>query len=1200
MFFKIAAFEFRYQLRQPVFWIAAVIFTLLPFGIIASTVVQLGGTGNVHMNSPFVIAIVLQLFATIYMFVTPAVVGNVILRDDETGFGGILRSTRVSKFDYLYGRFTGAFAALCLNFLAVPVGLLLGSLAPWVDKDTLGPFVAQHYLVGYAVIALPIIFLTSALFFTLTTVTRSLVWTYVGVIALFAARTIAGFALGRPELLHIAALIDPFGGAAFGAATRYWTAFERNTMLPPLAGDVLVNKVVWLMVAVAALAAAFPLFRFQAGAVANRRARRTAELAEQADAAPAPQEAPTVMPRPVFNRATAWAQLWARTKLDAKQVFLSPGYFVLLALAAALSLSNLWFSLEISLYGGRIYPVTVANIAALAGIFTFFTQIIAVYFSGELVWRESERKTHEIIDATPVADWMFVGPKTLAISLVLVSTFIVGIVVAMLFQTAKGFFSYEIGEYLLWYVLPNAIDVALIAVLAVFVQVLSPHKFVGWAVMIAYVIVSTAMVALGLEHNLYNYGSGPAVPLSDLNGQGHYWIGAYWFRLYWGAFAVILLVVSYALWRRGTETRFLPRLKRLPLRLRGTAGVLAAAALAVFIASGVYIFINTNVWNVYRSHLDVDRMTADYEKKYLRYENLPQPKVDFVKLAIQIWPHRTWAEATGGFVIQNRTNAPISVLHVRFDRGTKVGAVYVPNATLVSNDRLFNYRIYRLDQPMLPGETRAIGFVTRRGQRGFRNNGATLDIMDNGTFLNSNELAPFIGMDRSELLQDRAKRRKYGLPADLGQPALATPGADMFNDLRKDSDWVRADLTVTTDADQTPIAPGYTVSDVTANGRRTVHTVTDSPILNFFSAQSGRYAISTVNYKGVAISVYYDPKHPWNVRRIQRAMENGLDYDQANFSPYQFHQVRVLEFPTPQGTFAESFANTIPWSEGIFFIADNRDPDLVDMVTYVGSHELGHQWWAHQVIGANEQGGAMLSETLAQYTAAMAMKRLYGPFMMRKFLRFELDSYLRSRGGSVLEEEPLDRVETQDYVYYRKGSLAMYRLQDEIGEANVDRALRQLLHDFAFKGPPYPTTVDLIKDFRAVAPADKQQLITDLFQKITLYDLKAKKAVWRKRADGAYDLALTVDARKVYANGQGKETATPMNETVDVGAFDVEPASKGYGAKDVIAIERVPIHSGLQTIHLVTSRAPKYAGIDPFNTMITRDSEATITKAQAG
>jgi aminopeptidase N len=910
----------------------------------------------------------------------------------------------------------------------------------------------------------------------------------------------------------------------------------------------------------------------------------------------APPQLPGTRTRPVFDARAARAQLWVRTKLDAAQVFKSPAYFVLLGLAAALSVANLWFSTEVGGYGGKIYPVSRVMMDALRGVFPAVTLIIATYYAGELVWREKERRTHEIIDASPAPDWMFVLPKTLAISIVTLTTLLIGVVVSIVTQAIRGYDHFQIVDYLIWWVIPNGIDLIQIAVLAIFVQTLVPHKFVGWAVMVVYLISTIVLTNIGFEDNLYQYGGGPSTPTSDMNGLGHYWIGAYWFRLYWSGFALMLLVLAYALWRRGTETRLRPRLRQLPRRLTGTAGVVMGVGLAVFVATGAWAFYNTHVLNPYRTQLGDDKWAADYEKQFLRYEHLPQPKIASVKLDIQIWPHQTRVVTRGVYLIQNRSAQPITQLHVRFVRDTKVDALVITGAHLTKDFGDYNYRIYTFDKPMQPGEIRALAFITTLQQRGFKNSGDMLRIMDNGTFVNAEDMQPHLGMDRNFLLQDRAKRRKYKLPEELRMPKLGTPGADQVNYIGHDSDWVTADVTVTTDADQVPIAPGYMVSQAVANGRRTARFVTDSPILNFFSAQSARYAVSTVPYKGVNISVYYDPQHPWNVPRIQKAMKAGLDYYQANYSPYQFHQVRVLEFPAPQGSFAESFANTIPWSEGIFFIADERDPERIDMVTYVGAHELGHQWWAHQVIGADEQGSTMLSETLAQYSAAMVMKHLYGPDMMRKFLKFELDSYLRARGGDILQEEPLERVENQPYIHYRKGSLVMYRLQDEIGEAVVNRALRRLLHDYAFKGPPYPTSAELVKDIRAEAPADKQALITDLFEKITLYDVKASHAVARKRPDGRYDLTFTVDAKKVYADGSGHETPAPMNETVDVGAFDVDPGGSGYNQSKVIAVQRVPIRSGVQTVSMVVSRAPKFAGVDPFCELIDRDAAAATTK----
>jgi ABC-2 type transport system permease protein len=1203
MFVKIASFEFRYQLRQPIFWVALPLFAFLAFGSVASSNIQLGSTDSIHKNASFVIALSTVTFAVFYLFVVVAFVANVIVRDDDTGFGAIMRTTPIRKYEYLYGRFAGAFAVSALAFLAVPFGLWLGALAPWVDKETLGPVVLGDYVYGYVVLALPILFLSSALFFTLTTLTRSMMWTYIGLVALLVLRSVFAAVLSKPGYEHIAALGEPFGTSALGAATQYWTASERNRLMPPIAGDLLWNKVLWLGVACWVLALAYRLFSFES-AERSGRPRGPSSTVEPAQIGRTLTGPVGRLAKPSFGARATWAQLWARTQLDAKQVFLSPAYFVLVGLAILLAGLLMWLSTTITQYGGRLFPVTRMMIQALA-VFDFFALIISIYYAGELVWRGREQRAQEIIDATPVADWMFVVPKTLAISLVLISTLFVGVVVAIIMQAAQGYFHFEIGKYLLWWVLPHSIDFVLLAVLAIFVQTLSPNKYVGWAVMAAYLISTLVLANLGFEHHLYRYGGEPPVPLSDMDGQGRDWIGAYWFRLYWSVFALILLVLSCVLWRRGTGALLARRLRALPRRLRGTAGVVLALAIATFLGSGAFIFYNTNILNPYRTQLADERWAADYEKKFLRYETLPEPRVASVKLDVQIYPREPRVETQGSFTVQNRTSAPLSVIHVRFPRDLVVDNLTIAGAHLQKAFAGYNYRIYAFDQPMQPGETRTVSFSTTLAQHGFRNSGNVRRVVDNGTFLNDQQLVPRIGMDRRLLLQDRAKRRKYGLPPELRMPKLGTPGADQANYIRREADWVTADITVTTDADQIPIAPGQAVGQTVKKGRRTVRFVTDSPIMDFFSVQSARYAVATEAYKGVQITVYYDPQHPWNVARIEKAMRAGLDYYQANFGPYQFHQVRVLEFPAPQGNFAQSYANTIAWSEGIFFIADNRDASRIDMDTYVGAHELAHQWWAHQIIGADEQGSTALSETLAQYSAAMVMKHMYGPYMMRKFLKFELDSYLRSRALDVLQEEPLERVENQGYIHYNKGSLVMYRLQDVLGEDVVNRALRHLLHDFAFKGAPYPTSLDLVRDLRAEAPTDKQQLITDLFEKITLYDLKASNAVAKRRGDGRYDLTFTVDAKKLYADGQGNETPAPMDETLDVGAFDMEPPAlaafamqgdAGYDATKVITVQKRRIHSGVQTITLIVSRLPKFAGVDPFNELIDRNSGATITK----
>lgn len=1182
MFTKIASFELRYQLRSPVFWVAVVLFFLLSFAAMAVDQVHVGGdNGNLHRNAPFAIAQLHLIMAVFFMFASTAVVANVVVRDDETGFGPILRSSRIGKFDYLYGRFAGAFLAVLIAFLAVPLGTFVGAMAPWLDKEVIGPVRLGDYLYSYAVLGVPTLFLTSAIFFAMATVSRSLMATYVSMVALLMVWLVATAVTDRPELEKIMALAEPFGLAAYGVGTKYWTVAERNTLNLPLAGALLWSRVIWTGAAAVILASAYRFYRFETPGAKLGKARRDAEDAPPPAVRDA-QPATTV-------RNAAWIQFVARTRFDMGQVFKSPAFFVLLALGVFNAGGGLWFAN--SLYDTDIYPVTRVLIGVLRGAFTFIPVIVAVYYAGDLVWRERDRRTEEIIDSTPAPDWVFAAPKVIAIALVLISMLLASVIVSMVIQAMKGWFDFEIGKYLYWYVAPVSVTLVLIAILAVFVQSLVPHKFIGYAVMLVYLIVMQTLTSLHFEDFLYRYAGGPPVQLSDMNGQGQFADIRRWFLAYWLAVGLVLSLLTYALWRRGRNIDLLPRLARLPHRLNGVAGIAMAACVAAAVGLGGFIFYNTHVLNVYRTSQDDEARTADYEKTLLRYESVPQPKITDVKLQVDLYPHEHKAVARGVYVFENRTSQPIRELHVRFNMDVRVEGLSVEGAWPKQTYEKFNYRIFAFDTPMAPGERRTLSFQTERSNRGFRNsdNGWTR-VYDNGTFLDDRDVSPSLGMDRDALLKDRAKRRKYGLPVEMRMPKLEDEKARAFSLLGKDADWVNADITVSTVADQTPIAPGYKLSDKIVGGRRIAEFRTEAPIARFFSVQSAAYAQKHETYKGVDLGVYYQPTHPWNVDRMIKALKVGLDYNQANFSPYQFRQVRVLEFPA-YADFAQSFANTIPYSENLGWILDARDPNKIDMVTYITAHELGHQWWAHQVIGANMQGATMLDETLAQYSALMAMEKLYGPTQIRKFLKYELDRYLRSRGGDVVEELPLERVEDQGYIHYRKGSLVMYRLKEEIGEDKVNRALRTLISRYAFKSAPYPTSKELVDLFRAEARPDQQQLITDLFEKITLYDLKAKSAKAVRRPDGRYDVALTFDAHKLYADGHGKETEAPMGDTVDIGFFNREPGKDGFTAADVVAVKRMAVHSGLQTVTVTLDKAPKLAGVDSFNKLIDRNGD---------
>ena len=1233
----ITAFEWRYQLKSPVFWVGCILFFLLAFGATASDNVQIGGIGSVHKNSPYAILQILGVFGMFATFITVALVANVVVRDDETNFAPIIRSTSVGKASYLIGRFTGACAAALVVLAMVPLGVLVGSAMPWQDVEKIGAFLPGDYLYALFAFGLPTLVLTGAIFFAIATATRSMMWSYVSAAAMLSLY-ITALVLVRddPGSDRVAAILDPFGLSALRFATKYWTSAERNAQLPAFSGVLLANRLLWSGIALVIFGVAYRAFGFEmrfearetgdtaaaadvahpAKAVKLSRRQRAAkehhaELAAMGETNPAgvrevlaasSRKASALLPDiPPATKATGRAQLWELTKVDMNFVFRSPAFFVLVVIGLLNSAATAWIIGQI--YGSPSYPVTRLMVEALNGSFTIMPTLIAIFYAGELVWRDRDRRMHEIIDATVAPDWTRLLPKVLAISLVLLSSVLLAVLGAVISQAVRGYFHFHIEEYLLWFVWPSTIGAVLLAIFSMFVQVLVPQKYIGWGVMLAWIVVTMTLNQLGFEHHLYTYGDTPDVPLSDMNGLGRFWIARAWFEVYWFAFATMLLVVMHGLWRRGTTVSLRARARQFRHRLHGRPLVVLCGAALVWVATGGWIFYNTNVLNTYTTQPQRDKLAADTEKTLLPFEKVVQPRVSTVSLDVQLYPRQARAVTHGRYTLVNRSAQPIDTLHVYWGQRLRLDQVAFDGATVLTDYPRLHYRIYKLAAPMQPGEQRAFGFTTTLEERGFPNSMPLTTLVANGTFVNNMDITPAIGFVRLGLLEDRAKRRKYGLPSELRPPKLEDDSARAFNGFTHDSDWVDSDITVTTDGDQTPIAPGRTVSDTglvaDANARRTAHFKSDAPIMQFFSIQSARYDVrkSVWHAPGhdVDLAVYYTPGHEYNVDRMLAAMRTSLSLYIEKFGPYQFNQARILEFPA-YAQFAQSFANTIPFSESIGFIQHYSDPEKIDIATYVTAHEIGHQWWGHQLVPSNQQGDPMLTETFAQYSALLTMENVYGRDEVRRFLKYELDKYLRSRGGAVLEELPLNRVEDQDYIYYRKGSLVMYWAKEALGEEVVDRSLRKMLAKFAFKGAPYPNTTDFLAILRAEAGPQHDALITDLFEKITLLDLKASNATATKRADGKYDVAFDIDAKKFYADGAGKQTEAPMDEPVEIGVFTAQPGTKGFGAKDVLVLRPQSIETGKLRVDLIVDRAPAWVGIDPYNKRIDRNSDDNLTK----
>ncbi|MFC4314011.1 ABC transporter permease/M1 family aminopeptidase [Steroidobacter flavus] len=1200
MLTQVARFELRYQIRSPIFWITSFIFLALTFTLVTSDDLRIGWGGYVARNSPFAIATMCMIMVIFAIFIVTTFVSNVILRDDESGFGPIVHATRLTRFDYLFGRFTGGFLTTCLVFLSVPLGVLIASAMPWLDPGTVGPFQPGAYLYAYLVLCVPTLFVLSASFFSLATVTRSMIATYIVALVVLMAYLLTTTYFARKEFADIAAVLDPFGMSGFRSVTQHWTASERNSLLTPIVGHFLQNRILWVTIAFALLAVTWRTYKSQLSSATKASKRPAEEKAENNAPAAGP------LPRPSTDtQSLGWGPLVALTKFDVLSVLRSPAYIVLLGIGFMNTVVGLWYAGEDNV--SITLPVTRIMIKTLIDQFTLIPLIIAAYYAGELVWRDRERRVNEIVDATPSADWAFVLPKIIAIAIVLFSMALISVGAALCVQAVKGYFDFEFSHYLVWYVLPWLLNMVMYAVLAVFVQMLVPHKFGGLLITLLVLVAQMSLSKLGFEHNLYHFASSSPVPLSDMNGQGEFAKHAAWFRLYWAAFSAILAVLAYGLWRRGASSPLKGRMQRLPSRLQGPAGFMAAGAAAVMVAAGGYIYYNTNVLNEYRTFIDSTHWSAEYEKTVLPFEKVTQPRIVDVKLNVDIYPTEPRVVTRGTYVVENRTNGPLSEVHVTWPRQlemksflgpmvvaeVQMQSLEVPGAKMTREFPDLHYRIFTFDQPLAPGQRAEVRFETVREQRGFKNTNNEMRVVENGVFIDNWQIAPVLGPNRWVLLADRTQRRKFGLPDEIRPPALEDESGRAHHYFRHDSDWINADVTVTSTADHVIVAPGQQLDTKVEGDRRVSHFRTEAPIQNFFSIQSARYAVKEDKWNDVKLAVYYHPTHPYNVDRMITAMKASMDYYSTNFSPYQFNQFRIVEFPA-YSNFAQAFPGTIPYSEAAGFILDSTHRDRIDFITYVTAHEAGHQWWAHQVIGADMQGQTVLSETLAQYAALMVMERMYGVEEIRKFLKGSLDGYLRGRASDLIGEVPLERVENQAHIRYQKGGMVMYLLKDLMGEDAVNRALQALIRDYAFKPAPYPTSRDLITRLRAEAKPELQDLITDLFENITLYDLKVTGSRATRQADGKWSVAIDLNARKLYADAKGEEREAPLEGEFDIGVFTAEPGKPGFKDGNVLFMQRQHVSGGKHTVTVVVDQEPKFVGFDPYNKYVDRNSDDNL------
>jgi ABC-2 type transport system permease protein len=237
----------------------------------------------------------------------------------------------------------------------------------------------------------------------------------------------------------------------------------------------------------------------------------------------------------------------------------------------------------------------------------------------------------------------------------------------------------------------------------------------------------------------------------------------------------------------------------------------------------------------------------------------------------------------------------------------------------------------------------------------------------------------------------------------------------------------------------------------------------------------------------------------------------------------------------------------------------------------------------------------MITETLSQYSALMLTTKKYGKKKVRSILITEMDKYFSGRSSEAIEEVALMRVENQQYIHYRKGAVVMMSLVDLLGEERMNNALSRFIKQFKFSEGIHPTTLDLQSFISQGANKDELSFIKSVFEEINLYDLKAKSVDIKALDNEQFEVTLTVEAHIANADGQGVETEMDLSQMINIGLFLDDPDDLSVN-NPPLYLKKHLITSGKNIITLIVDKRPIFAGIDPFVTLIDRDSADNLIK----
>lgn len=1070
MLSSIYSYELKSLLKQPAIYFYFAVF----FGI---ALLSMLGTGGFFdgvpetdkeirlLNSAHEINFIFQYFNKFFLFLLPAIIGMAIYKDYKNDVYPILYSYPIKKSDYLLGKFFSSLTIVFIITLSVGIAFYLGELILGRENPMIGQTNYWGYASAYFIFIWPNMFIYGLIVFAIVASLRNIYAGFIAIILLFFIQImIDNLFTGTPVLF---ALFDPFGQNAVAYETRYWTISEQNIRQIPVLGVVLWNRLLWATIGLLLFGLFYKKFQLEQETFRlfpNIGKSNSGKFQKNNSISSTNKYAKITLNFSTLHQAKAMLKLSA---FDFRFIIKSWLFQVLVffgVLALVFALNRVTNRADLT-----YMPLTRIVLSVPMYFFSIVITLVTFVYAGMLVHRSRMAKFNQLIDTTATTNWVLLGSKMLALLKVQILLLLIIMLCGIGLQLYNSYYQFEIDLYLFHLFIITFPTLIVWAALSVFIHTILPNVYMGIFLLLLIWIGKDQLPQIGIESYLLRFNSPPQLVYSGLNGFGHRLLANLIINAYWLIFSAILIVVTYLFWERGYYYSIKERMQEAFQRLKGYASYALLLFLALFFFLGFIIYKEEN--SSFRTAGNNEQILNEFEDNFGKYKSAVQPKITSVKLNMELFPESNSFLTSGSYILVNQSSERIDTLLIKtgYDEITEY-TLGVPS-TIIQKDDALQFAVHVLEKPLAPRDSIRMEFEIKNKPNTILYQNSS--VLQNGTFLRT-DILPRLGYFFND---------EYAEPTDslARQTNFYSPDADLVN----------IETVISTNQKQTAIAPGTLIKQWAENNRNYFHYKTKNKTKFAFAFNTGDFSVSKSYHNGVNLEIYHHENHTFNLKDITKGLKASLDYNTRFFGAYQHSEIRTVEIPITEGTYASVMGNTIPTSEARFILRNGKAKNQINLSFYVQAHELTHQWWGNQVIPANALGAKMLTESITEYISLRIYEQYFGQEKAHHFLSLQRQRYLEGRTNDAGKESPLYLVSPeQEYIAYGKGAMAFNALQYYVGEEKLNKILKEFLEKYKFRTEQYPTSTDLIAHLKNSISIEFHYIIKDMMETITFYDNK--------------------------------------------------------------------------------------------------------------